>query len=117
MGLSSLKSITLDNNSLTSIPSLAAATTIIRISLDNNLLTAIPNLAGLGSLTELYIDNNHIESIANVVGIGLSSLRYFYMNSNYITTIPENFTTMTGLNDGGWVLMANNKICTGGMSP
>ncbi len=116
-GLSSIKSLYLDSNSLTSIPNLTASTTMTILSIANNLLTAIPNLSGLSSLTQLYIQNNYIESIANIVGIGLSNLQYFYMDSNYITTIPENFTTMTSLNVGGWVLMNNNKICTGGMSP
>jgi len=96
------KSIFLDNNQLTSIPTeIGKLTALIRLDLNDNQLTKIPAVIGnLAALTILNLRKNQFDHIPTELD-KLTALRGLDLSDNRLTIISAaigNLTTLTHLN-------------------
>ncbi|UOB19143.1 leucine-rich repeat domain-containing protein [Abyssalbus ytuae] len=106
--LTSLKGLYLGNNQLTSIPAgIGQLTNLEFLFLHNNQLTSIPAEIGqLTSLVRLYLSNNQLTSIPAEIG-QLTSLEYLYLSNNQLTSIPTEIGQLTSLE---YLYLSNNQL-------
>src|SRR3989338_3553282 len=97
--LTSLQTLNLYNNRLTSIPDNLGylLTNLLYLRLNCNQLTSIPDSLGqLDSLVKLSLDDNRLTSVPDSLG-QLKSLRKLYLNNNRLTSVPDSLEQLTRL--------------------
>ena len=102
-GLSSLERLNLVDNSLSSLPEdvFDGLSSLERLSLQKNSLSSLPEgvFAGLSSLQQITLSENSLGSLPENVFDGLSSLQNLYLNKNFLLVFPARaFRDLTALN-------------------
>ena len=100
--LTSLKSLSLDNNQLTTLaPSLFKGLTSLEfLAIRRSRLTSLPGdiFSDLTSLKSLSLGNNQLTALAPSLFSGLTSLQNLYLNGNQLTSLPTGvFSGLTSL--------------------
>ena len=101
-GLTGLQDISLDDNSLTTLPEdvFAGRSGLRTLSLEHNSLASLPEdvFDGLTGLTTIHLNNNSLASLPEDVFDGLTGLTTIHLNNNSLASLPEDvFDGLTGL--------------------
>lgn len=89
--LTSLTTLRLEKNQLTSLPStINQWTSLKHLNLGENTLTSLPeNITNMPSLEVLYLNNNELESIPETIN-NLTKLTLLAVGNNKLTEFPKN---------------------------
>ena len=104
-GLTSLTTLILDNNDLTTLPAgvFAGSTTLTTLYMGSNDLTTLSNgvFGGLTALKSLYLNDNRLTTLSAGAFAGLGAMTKLRLNSNDLTTLTDDviepLTALTGL--------------------
>ena len=104
------KSLSLDDNQLTSLPpEIGQLTQLTGLDLANNQLSSLPPEIGqLTQLTKLYLPGNQLTSLPPEIG-QLTQLRWLDLTNNQLTSLP---TEIDQLNQLRWFDLTNNQLTT-----
>jgi len=96
-GLTSLTSLDVNYNHLTSVTLPAGLSSLTSLDLNNNQLSSLTWPADLTSLTTVYLINNRLTNLT--LPAGLTSLTTLYLSDNQLTTLtlPVDLTSLTTL--------------------
>ena len=94
--LSALRTLDLDNSSLTSLPAeIGQLTSLRELNLRDNRLTSVPAEVGqLTSLRRLDLADNQLTSVPAEIG-QLTSLKELYLSGNQLTSLPAEIGQLT----------------------
>ena len=98
-GLTSLRSIIIGRNELSTLPKgiFSGLAALLSLSIVSNQTSSLPEgiFSGLSSLSSLSLRDNKLTTLPEGIFSGLSSLQVLYLNDNQMNTLPEG--TFTGL--------------------
>ena len=98
-GLTSLRSIIIGRNELSTLPKgiFSGLAALLSLSIVSNQTSSLPEgiFSGLSSLSSLSLRDNKLTTLPEGIFSGLSSLQVLYLNDNQMTTLPEG--TFAGL--------------------
>ncbi len=93
---SALAELFLEDNQLTTLPSLTGLTNLSVLSLARNSFAEFPqSVLSLPALTMLYLSENKLTFVPNLSA--LDKVVVLYLDNNYITDFPEGLENMTAL--------------------
>ena len=106
--LSALRTLDLDNSSLTSLPAeIGQLTSLRELNLRDNRLKSVPAEVGqLTSLRRLDLADNQLTSVPAEIG-QLTSLKKLYLSGNQLTSLPAEIWQLTDLEELG---LYNNQL-------